>query len=552
MTITNSITNKKVEILYHPKCFSVPSKTLTTEDIDEDLSIEKLGMYNKPVGLSLLSLAKQDASDANIAAKQAWSHCQKWSPSDDVAHQISYVKDCKSSLLMFIDEYPILLKIMAFSSHNLVHLTEDSNRTVISRKLATFLWNAAFNLFHNYPTYVKSKPVLDMFSALRDSIHAFWKSFDYNFSLGVNSGAPSPVLNLNAMLVDRDEVGQAIAIEKMKDELADIFENMGERILDCIGMVIPTSGEGAVVRKGNKLVTAEVTKAFGRLEKVCPILLNSNCSLPDLYVLAMLEALWEGGTKTRATKHDILDKDLLNVEFDSFAPPAASPAELDTFNKTVFQPEIFLSKQAIDPTAKDAKITARVLSKMAPSSSKGILKRKLEEAAFKKQMEKVDITRDFAGMSVSPSPKPQRVLAPIRSPGGPPSSGVVLVPNTPSPPPVPLALQPDIIVDLANKETSGQEEGNNATLDKGKGRADDVDMFDGERGKVAEQEPFEEGHALDVYKDLEDFLNSTKEGADMEDDIDSAPKTTPDSSIDEYSTWYCLFMCYVVVVLPVL
>ena len=174
---------------------------------------------------------------------------------------------------------------------------------------------------------------------------------------------------------------------------------------------------------------------------------------------------------------------MLNVEFDSFAPPAASPAELDTFNKTVFQPEIFLSKQAIDPTAKDAKITARVLSKMAPSSSKGILKRKLEEAAFKKQMEKVDITRDFAGMSVSPSPKPQRVLTPIRSPGGPPSYGVVLVPNTPSPPPVPLALQPDIIVDLANKETSGQEEGNNAPLDKGKGRADDVDMFDGERGK---------------------------------------------------------------------
>ena len=403
---------------------------------------------------------------------------------------------------MFIDEYPILLKIMAFSSHNLVHLTEDSNRTVISRKLATFLWNAAFNLFHNCPTYVKSKPVLDMFSALRDSIHVFWKSFDYNFSLGVNSGAPSPVLNLDAMLVDRDEVGQAIAIEKMKEELADIFENMGERILDCIGMVIPTSGEGAVVRKGNKLVTAEVTKAFGRLEKVCPILLNSNCSLPDLYVLAILEPLCEGGTKTRATKHDILDKNLLNVEFDSFAPPAASPAELDTFNKTVFQPEIFLSKQAIDPTAKDSKITARVLSKMAPSSSKGILKCKLEEAAFKKQMEKVDITRDFAGMSVSPSPKPQRVLAPIRSPGGPPSSRVVLVPNTPSPPPVPLALQPDIIVDLANKETSGQEEGNNAPLDKGKGRADDVDMFDGERGKVAEQEPFLIAPLMNIPPDI--------------------------------------------------
>ena len=88
---------------------------------------------------------------------------------------------------------------------------------------------------------------------------------------------------------------------------------------------------------------------------------------------------------------------------------------------------------------------------MVPSSSKGILKRKLEEAAFKKQMEKVDITRDFAGMSVSPSPKCQRVLAPIKSPGGPSSSGVVLVPNTPSPPPVPPALQPDIIVDSANK-----------------------------------------------------------------------------------------------------
>ena len=77
-------------------------------------------------------------------------------------------------------------------------------------------------------------------------------------------------------------------------------------------------------------------------------------------------------------------------------------------------------------------------------------------------------------------------------------------------------------------------------------------MFDGEREKVAEQEPFEEGHALDVYKDLEEFLNSTKEGAYMKDDIDSAPKTTPDSSIEEFSTWYCLIMYYVVVVLPML
>ena len=104
----------------------------------------------------------------------------------------------------------------------------------------------------------------------------------------------------------------------------------------------------------------------------------------------------------------------------------------------------------------------------------------------------------------------------------------------------------------ANKEASSQEEGNNAPLDKGKGRADDVDMFDGEREKEAEQEAFEEDHILDVYKDLEDFLDSTKEGADMEDDIDSAPKTTPESSIEEFSTWYCLFMYYVVVVLPVL
>lgn len=196
---------------------------------------------------------------------------------------------------MFIDEYSILLKIMAFSSHNLAHLFEDRNRTAILRKLTAFLWNAAFGLFHNYPIYVKSKPVIDMPPAPRDSIHVFWKSFDYNFSLGVNLDAPSPALNVDAMLVDRDEVGQAIAIEKMKEELADIFEDMGERILDCIGMVIPTSGEGAVVRKYNKLITSEVTKLFGRLEKVCPILLNSNCRLPDLYVLAMLEPLWEGG-----------------------------------------------------------------------------------------------------------------------------------------------------------------------------------------------------------------------------------------------------------------
>ena len=74
VTITNS-TIKKVKILYYPKCFVVPSKALTIKDIDDDLRPEQLGMYNKSIGLSLLSLTKKDASDANISAKQAWSDC---------------------------------------------------------------------------------------------------------------------------------------------------------------------------------------------------------------------------------------------------------------------------------------------------------------------------------------------------------------------------------------------------------------------------------------------------------------------------------------------
>ena len=75
VTITNSITIKKVKILYYPKCFAVPSKALTIKDIDDDLRPEQLGMYNKSIGLSLLSLTKKDASDANISAKRAWSDC---------------------------------------------------------------------------------------------------------------------------------------------------------------------------------------------------------------------------------------------------------------------------------------------------------------------------------------------------------------------------------------------------------------------------------------------------------------------------------------------
>ena len=74
VTITNS-TIKKVKILYYPKCFAVPSKALTIKDIDDDLRPEQLGMYNKSIGLSLLSLTKKDASDANISAKRAWSDC---------------------------------------------------------------------------------------------------------------------------------------------------------------------------------------------------------------------------------------------------------------------------------------------------------------------------------------------------------------------------------------------------------------------------------------------------------------------------------------------
>ena len=97
-------------------------------------------------------------------------------------------------------------------------------------------------------------------------------------------------------------------------------------------------------------------------------------------------------------------------------------------------------------------------------------------------MEKVDITRDFAGLSVPPSPKCQKVLAPFRCARGASASGVVLVPNFLSPTSV---LQQDNILTSGNRETldvgkekSSEDEGNNALLDKGRGRADDVHMFD--------------------------------------------------------------------------
>ena len=121
-------------------------------------------------------------------------------------------------------------------------MATDSNRTIIARKLSVHLWDATFNLHHNYPSYMKLPLVHTMFEALKDVVATCWPNFTCSFNLDVNENAPLPGLDVDAMNVNESEkVSHAIAITKKADDLNNIMEEFGGKLMGCLGMGIPAA-----------------------------------------------------------------------------------------------------------------------------------------------------------------------------------------------------------------------------------------------------------------------------------------------------------------------
>ena len=94
--------------------------------------------------------------------------------------------------------------------------------------------------------------------------------------------------------------------------------------------------------------------------------------------------------------------------------------------KEDYVPAVTLTKVIQDPSAKDLDKRAHLVAKLG--LAKNLTKHKAKEAAYSKRVEKANLTWDFAGMSVSPSPKHCRIQPRLLH------SGLVSLSGSPSPP----------------------------------------------------------------------------------------------------------------------
>ena len=95
-----------------------------------------------------------------------------------------------------------------------------------------YLWDAAFDFQHNYPSYMRSPSVYAMVSMLRNVVITCWPQFKYSFSLQVNQDAPPPGLGVQDDEVDK--VSQAITIVDMTDKLDQLFKDFGAKLNNYI------------------------------------------------------------------------------------------------------------------------------------------------------------------------------------------------------------------------------------------------------------------------------------------------------------------------------
>ena len=92
----------------------------------------------------------------------------------------------------------------------------------------------------------------------------YWESFDYSFSLVTKLSGPEPLLDTFAMQVDEQKkVSHAITIDLKRQKLGHLFKTLAADLVKCIGMDCEDNHG-----KAERLVNADVTKAFNVLEKV--------------------------------------------------------------------------------------------------------------------------------------------------------------------------------------------------------------------------------------------------------------------------------------------
>ena len=151
--------------------------------------------------------------------------------------------------------------ILSFSTFDISYLVGNSNRTTLGTNLTAHIWNVAFQLLHSFPLFIKTKPILNVFKDLKKDICIYWESFDYSFFLITKLTGPKPLLDTFAMQVDEQKKVSYINLKKQK--LGHIFKPIATDLIKCI-RIYCADNHG----KAEKLINADMTKAFNALEKV--------------------------------------------------------------------------------------------------------------------------------------------------------------------------------------------------------------------------------------------------------------------------------------------
>lgn len=257
----------QVQTFYNDRCFSKAPSVKSIVD-GSGMKVEYLGMYNAPMYTTIMDLGKFDQNNEKVKALQKWEGRSSWKPSEDILDVTNYVKDCQATTLGRLPEYEVAIRILKFSPFSTAHLIKSTNRTHIGTNLALHVWKAAFHLLHDFPSFVRTEPIQDMFFDLKNIIQVHWASFDYSFSLNFHPMGPRPLLDISVMQVDESKrVAQAIALDIKRDQLQKAFKALSSVILESIGMDVEVENG-----QTERLVNADVTLAFSALEKVSTLL----------------------------------------------------------------------------------------------------------------------------------------------------------------------------------------------------------------------------------------------------------------------------------------
>ena len=92
---------KATEVFYNPGYFiKASAKSMVIVD-RMGIQVEYLGMFNVPIYITIMDLAKHNHNNRNIRLLQEREACQKWSPTKNITNTKHYVKDCQSNRMCF-------------------------------------------------------------------------------------------------------------------------------------------------------------------------------------------------------------------------------------------------------------------------------------------------------------------------------------------------------------------------------------------------------------------------------------------------------------------